>query len=268
MQTLHDVKHEHREIIMLAYAVLPSEPVTPAAAERSRVQLAKLIELVDKHLQAEAETINGLCRIGGGALTMACSIRQREAHDLLESLAGLAQRWGRSGDIERSPREFIGTWNILIAALRRLHAREEGDIYTTSASGRVPLQAPAPTGIPGIDRDHERLFAIIGGLRAAIGGGLRDIDAATASELASYTERHMDDEEAIMEATAFPGLEDHRREHHLARIILLGFRNDHLDGRIVEAATVLEFLERWLASHIAIVDKAMAEHAIAAGWQA
>jgi len=115
------------------------------------------------------------------------------------------------------------------------------------------------------NREHVARLTAAGRMTAH---GQRHIDARMAAELASYTERHMADEEAIMEATAYPGLEDHRGEHHLARTILLGFRNDHLDGRLVEAATVLQFLERWLGSHIAIVDLAMARHALAAGWKA
>lgn len=268
MPTLIDVHHEHCELLVFAAAVAPQEPVSPSAAERSRQQLLKLSGRITAHLAAEAETIDGLCRIGGGALSIACTTRQREAAGLQEALAGLARRWGRVGAIEQRPGEFNGIWQVFLAALRRLHAREEGDIYATAETSRgTPVKAPPATGIHGVDRDHDQIFAMIGGLRAAIGGGQRHIDAAMVAELASYTERHMADEEAIMEATVFPGLEDHRLEHHLARTILLGFRNDHLDGRMVEAATVLEFLERWLASHIAVVDVAMAEHALAAGWK-
>jgi hemerythrin len=269
MPNLIDFQCQHRELLVFARAVTPQEPVSPAAAERSRRQLAKLGERITAHLAAEAETISGLCRVGGGALSMACATRQREAEGLLEGLAGLQRRWGRPGAIEESTGEFVGVWQVFLASLQRLHAREEGDIYSTAdrSARSGPLLAPPPTGLPGVDRDHDRMFAMIGGLRAAIGGGQRHIDAAMAAELASYSERHMADEEAIMEATAFPGLDDHRREHHLARTILLGFRNDHLDGRMVEAASVLEFLERWLASHIAVVDVAMAEHALAAGWK-
>lgn len=258
---------EHRELLILARSVAPAEPVTPAAAERSRRQLAALSTRLTEHLAAEAATIDQCCRIGG-ADGVACGIRQREADGLKESILGLMRRWGRAGAIEQDARAFISTWEVVVSAMGRLHAREEGEIYPyTDASHRSPLTAPTPTGLPGIDRDHERLFATIGGLRAALGGGRQRVDAAVIADLATYAERHFADEEAIMEATGFPGLEDHRMEHHLARTILLGFRNDHLEGRPVEAASVLEFLEKWLASHIALVDHAMAEHALAAGWK-
>lgn len=259
---------EHRELLTLAQSVTPVEPVTPAGAERSRKQLALLHARLVSHLAAESATIGRCCGVGG-ADAVACSIREREAEALGESVAGLVQRWGRAGAIEQDPRVFISIWDVVLSAMGRLHAREEGDIYPHAEASRAGvIAAPQPTGLPGIDRDHDNLFAMIGGLRAALGGGQQLVDARVVAELASYAERHFADEEAIMEATAFAGLEDHRAEHHLARTILLGFRNDHLEGRPVAAAAVLEFLERWLGSHIVHVDGAMARHAFAAGWKA
>jgi hemerythrin len=268
MTTTAHFKQEHRELLALAQAILPDEAPWPAVAEKARLQLMTLSTRLQEHLQAEAATITGLCRIGGGAISLSCTIRQREAESLLESMSGMVRRWGHVGAISRDAREFISVWQVFLASLQRLQTREEGDIYGSAGDGSAkPIAAPPATGIPGVDRDHEQMFAMIGGLRAAIGGGLRHIDARMAAELASYTERHMADEEAIMAATNFPGLDDHRQEHHLARAILLGFRNDYQDGRVVEAATVLEFLERWLATHIAVVDVAMATYATEAGWQ-
>lgn len=267
MSTPAHFRHEHRELLSLAQSIMPSETPWPAVAEKARLQLIRLGTRLQEHLQAEAATITGLCRIGGGASSLSCMIRQREADGLLESMSGMIRRWGHVGAIGRDTREFIGVWQVFIASLQRLQEREEGDIYGIVQEGiSLPIAAPPSTGIPGLDRDHEQMFALIGGLRAAVGGGQRHIDARMAAELASYTERHMADEEAIMAATGYPGLEDHRQEHHRARAILLGFRNDHQDGRLVEAATVLEFLERWLATHIAVVDVATAKHALAAGW--
>jgi len=267
MPNLTEFQKEHRELLALARAVMPQEPITPAAAERCRQQLTLLAGRLASHLAEESATINRCCAIGG-ADAVACNIRERETMALSESIAGLLRRWGRSGAIEQDPRLFIGTWEVVLSALGRLHAREEGEIYPyAEVQAPRPLAAPASTGLPGLDRDHDRLFAIIGGLRAAVGGGRKQIEATVVAELASYAERHFAAEEAIMAATGFLGLEDHRMEHHLARTILLGFRNDHLDGRPVEAASVLEFLEKWLTSHIALVDGVMARHALASGWK-
>ena len=259
---------EHRELLVLARTLVPPDTITPAEAESFRQRLAKLGERLASHLESEASTIHGLCSRGGGALSIACATRQREADGLSESINGMVRRWGKPGAIERDPSAFRSTWEVLLASLQRLQSREEGDIYPSSGTWKsTPIVAPKTTGLPGLARDHEHLFDLIGGLRAAITDGQIEIDARLVAELASYTERHMADEEAIMEATGFPGIEDHRAEHHQARTILLGFRNDHSDGRHVQAISVLEFLERWLASHIATVDHAMAEYALEAGWK-
>jgi hemerythrin len=45
----------------------------------------------------------------------------------------------------------------------------------------------------------------------------------------------------------------------------MSFRNDHLDGRHVEAKVVLSFLEGWLMSHIDEVDRIMVDHLHASG---
>ena len=86
------------------------------------------------------------------------------------------------------------------------------------------------------------------------------VDGSHVAALAAYAEVHFAREESIMDATAYPGLDDHRQEHHRARAILMGFRNDYLEGRRVEAVTVLKFLESWLSSHIADVDQRMVAH--------
>lgn len=268
MQIAPHIHQEHDELFALAASVRLEEPVTPALAQRARQRLQLLGERLAEHLRNEAESIHSICSIADGARSVACRIRQREAEGLSESMDGLLRRWGTPGDIEREPRAFISTWEIFLAAMQRLQSREDAEIYPGSDEPNArAITAPRPTGLPAIDRDHDRMFALIGGLRAAVGGGQRDIDGRMAAELASYVEGHMADEEAIMEATGFPGLEDHRREHHLARTILLGFRNDYLDGRHVTAAAVLQFLERWLDSHIAEVDQVMARHALQVGWQ-
>ncbi len=131
----------------------------------------------------------------------------------------------------------------------------------------MPLCAPPPTGLPGVDHGHHQVLALIGGLRAAAGGGRDHIDGATALGLAAIALPHAAEED-IMMATRFPGLSEHRAEHRLARRVLTGFICDHHAGRLVSARSVLGFLEHWLSAHVAIVDQAMARHAVTASWSA
>lgn len=264
MTTMTELKQQHRALMSLLISLTPPEPITPQDAERLRGRLDGLAKRVCEHFSLEDPLVGELCEApAGSARRAAGEARRREAQALAEAATSFAAHWGHPGAIERSVGGFASALVVLRGALDRLVKREEDEIYPLTAAvlAAQPIAAPLPTGFPELDEDHAAIFALIGGLRAALGGGRREVDGALVAELAGYAERHFAREEAIMEATAYPGIEDHRREHHQARAILMGFRNDHLDGRRVGAAEVLVFLERWLASHIEAVDLRMAEHA-------
>lgn len=117
------------------------------------------------------------------------------------------------------------------------------------------------TGIPQVDDDHRRIMGIINRIDdALIGDQSRQVDSGTLEELAKYAEEHFALEEQLMESSGFPGLEAHRQEHHRARMLLLGLRNQHLDGRVVRSSDALSFLSTWLSEHILGTDLAYVEH--------
>lgn len=264
MTTTAELKHEHRTLMSQVIALHPPEPITPQDAERLRYRVGTLAKKVAEHFAGENAMLDELCTAEpGSARRAAGEARRREADALAEAVAAFAAHWGRPGAIERQVGGFATALGVVRAAFDRLIRREEDEIYplTSDAILLRPAQAPPETGFAELDEDHAAMFALIGALRASLGGGRLQVDGAQVAALAAYAERHFAREDAIMEATAYPGIEDHRREHHHARAILMGFRNDHLDGRRVGAAEVLQFLERWLASHVAEVDLRMAEHA-------
>ncbi len=123
-----------------------------------------------------------------------------------------------------------------------------------------PMLAPPATGNASLDRDHAELFALLGGLRAFQGDGIACVTGNVVSGLAAYAERHFEAEDRMMVDSGFPGMDDHRAEHQRARMLILGFRNDHNDGRCVPPAMLLAFLEHWFTSHIAHTDQALARH--------
>jgi len=264
MTTTAELRHEHRLLLAQVNALVPAEPLSPADAAKLRARLATLGKQVSEHFVRENDMLDRLCNAPeGSAKRVAGETRRREADALAEACASFAKHWGRPDAIERQVGGYASALAVLRGALERLIRREEDEIYplTSDAVLERPVVAPPETGFRELDDDHNAMFAMIGGLRAAIGGGRLQVDGALVAELAAYVEVHFQREEAIMEATAFPGIEDHRREHHLAKSILMGFRNDHLDGRRVGAVEVLQFLERWLSSHISEVDMRMVEHA-------
>lgn len=107
------------------------------------------------------------------------------------------------------------------------------------------------TGLPDIDRQHQELIEVINKLHDAVqAGSERTVNVAILEHLAEYAQRHFDQEEALMEAAEFPGLTDHKAQHHTARSTVHHFRNDYLDGRIVLTIDLLQFLKTWLTDHI------------------
>lgn len=126
------------------------------------------------------------------------------------------------------------------------------------------------TGDPTVDSQHKELFSLINQLRAAaLEGwaeeGVRDV----LDRLTAYVATHFTAEQEFMARIGYPAekteahIEAHRalteRTHEMAEAYARG-----------EATTVLplaEFLYEWLRSHILRTDKALVDHARAAGEQ-
>lgn len=269
MTAIADLHREHLALASHAASLEPGEPIDIQSAERLRRSLVLFQARLGEHFAHEDPILAQLCAAPlGSPMRLAGETRTREALALAEACRSCVAHWHRPGIIERDPRGFASAWSVLRAALTRLVAREEGEVYPLTASpgwAPRPVLVPPPTGIAELDEDHNEVFALIGGLRAALGGGQQAVDGAAVATLAAYAERHFAREESLMDATAYAGLEDHRQEHHRARGILMGFRNDHLDGRRVDTTAVLLFLEGWLLSHIAHADQRMSEHLRACG---
>lgn len=107
------------------------------------------------------------------------------------------------------------------------------------------------TGIADIDAQHQELIGIINRLHDAVQSGSEmKANIAILEHLAEYAQRHFDREEALMESADFPGLNDHKAQHHVARSTVHHFRNDYLEGRIVLNNDLLQFLKTWLTEHI------------------
>jgi hemerythrin len=263
MTDIADLRREHRILSSLMASLTLSEQANPMEIERARLRLVFFSQHVAEHFAHENPVLVGISKAAVGSATRSAGdTRLSEATTLAEGCVSFSRYWSPAGAIERDMKTFGSALAILQAAMLRLIRREETEIYPLATTGWIPqpVMAPPLTGIPELDEDHVEIFSMIGGLRAIVDDQSSVVDGAHVAALAAYAERHFAREEAIMDATRYPGLEDHRQEHHRARAILMGFRNDYLDGRRVDAVTVLKFLESWLASHIADVDQRMVAH--------
>lgn len=118
-------------------------------------------------------------------------------------------------------------------------------------------------GIEQIDREHRQLFEIAG--KVYDGLGTSDADAKDAArdaitQLLDYTATHFASEEALMEAAAYPGLEEHRKLH---RHLLSQAHDMEMRAEFDEQYVPVElshFLYNWLVEHIHANDKKFGEY--------
>lgn len=113
-------------------------------------------------------------------------------------------------------------------------------------------------GVKQIDREHRKLFQIVGIIQDALARGGEEAVAAAqlaVRELLEYTRTHFASEEALMASYAYPELDAHRQQH----ADLLGQVRDmemrvEIEGEMA-ALELSRFLGLWLSKHIQQTDK-------------
>lgn len=118
-------------------------------------------------------------------------------------------------------------------------------------------------GIEQIDTEHRQLFEIAArvydSLGTKTGDGAADAARAATAELIDYTATHFASEESLMEAAAYPDLENHRKLH---RHLISQARDMEMRAEFGEQYVPVElshFLYTWLVEHIQANDKKFGE---------
>ena len=112
-------------------------------------------------------------------------------------------------------------------------------------------------GNPLLDSDHRILIDLLAQLYDATDTGQsREVVGSVISALADYTEHHFRREEAMMAASGFPGIEEHKGIHRQleasVREICVRYRRGE---RSALDEPVMELLKKWLTEHIQVTDK-------------
>lgn len=118
------------------------------------------------------------------------------------------------------------------------------------------------TGIEFVDKEHQRLFEIIGEVNALIHNDLLhdkyDEIMRLLNELREYTKFHFGDEEAYMEKIGYPMLDAQKRAHQVFVDKLMNIDLDKLeeidDNQQEYLQELIEFLGGWLINHILKMD--------------
>lgn len=109
-------------------------------------------------------------------------------------------------------------------------------------------------GVPEIDKEHERLFELLGEADAALKQENGTVEAALAliNELKQYAVTHFAHEEAYMESINDPELPRQRREHaaFVEKVNHYSFADVTEKNAKKIGVELLQYLSRWLMGHI------------------
>lgn len=106
-----------------------------------------------------------------------------------------------------------------------------------------------------MDKQHQGLLEIMNRLHDSISAGKgNEGPIAVIGELNEYAHKHFAAEEQLMQRFRFPQLGVHKIEHVKFAEDVLAFRRRLQGGQTVSAYEVLQFLRRWLLTHIQELD--------------
>ena len=111
-------------------------------------------------------------------------------------------------------------------------------------------------GVRAMDDQHGILMDTMNELRLAmVRGSGREQVSELLDRLIEFTRMHFWSEEQLMEQTGYPGLAEHRAEHHtmLAQILQSAHRVQYGEG--VGMRPLLRFLRDWFVEHIEGMDR-------------
>ena len=116
--------------------------------------------------------------------------------------------------------------------------------------------AGCEVGVPQIDEEHRRLFALVDRLhREMIEGKGKEHLSVLLTGLVGYACHHFACEERLMQRIGYPGYAEQRRQHGEFRSWLQPMRDRADSGEITMTIEVMRFLMEWLKTHVTTSDR-------------
>ncbi|MCL2192588.1 MAG: bacteriohemerythrin [Treponema sp.] len=129
----------------------------------------------------------------------------------------------------------------------------------------IPWEDRFAVGIPLVDNQHKELLNLANALHDTCRQGKEFVPEGfkkTAGAAVEYVKVHFSTEEKIMERVNYPGMAEHKAEHQkFVRKVLEEVRNFE-DGVSFVPNRFVAFLKDWILSHIALMDKKMADYVL------
>ena len=111
-------------------------------------------------------------------------------------------------------------------------------------------------GIASIDEQHKKLVKMINDLNEAMRSGRgKDVIGNILNDLVSYTQIHFRHEEDLFARHGYPEADSHKQEHADLVAKVMDFKQQFDDGSTSLTISVMNFLSRWLTSHIKGTDR-------------
>ncbi|XOF32398.1 MAG: bacteriohemerythrin [Candidatus Electrothrix sp. YB6] len=102
-----------------------------------------------------------------------------------------------------------------------------------------------------IDQQHKKLILIINELTDAMKAGKgKDVLGKILEGLISYTASHFKVEEKYFEQLNYPHTAEHKKEHAVFVAKVLDFKEEFESGRVTVSVNILQYLSKWLQTHI------------------
>lgn len=120
----------------------------------------------------------------------------------------------------------------------------------------IEWRADLSVEVAEIDRQHQKLVAMINDLHQAMSEGkgkerLGDI----VNDLVSYTNVHFKTEENYFAKFGYPDTAAHKKEHAAFVVKVSEFKSGFENGELSLTLEVMQFLSKWLRTHIKGTDK-------------
>ncbi len=127
---------------------------------------------------------------------------------------------------------------------------QEGPVSTS-----ITWDANFSVGVPAMDADHRVLLGLLGRSQLAIAHGDNSACKELLEQLHEYSKSHLRREEAVMAASVYPGLANHRQVHRLLLNKVEKMRRQLQLGEL-SIDDVVRFLRIWWVDHILGMDRA------------
>lgn len=120
--------------------------------------------------------------------------------------------------------------------------------------------AARPVGAADMDAEHQLLHDLLHQLQSALEEDRQETVSQLLGRFQDAANLHFMEEQSLMRLHAYPGYEEHQREHDELIEELQGLAGRITAGELGDAAQAAARLEEWLTTHMHTTDAALEQY--------